>query len=110
MGLRFATGTNVTEALERLCQYTLAHPGRFDIFTTESFFTDPVTSSVDLSAFSEGKLGAGTVEPMPERYHFSANYRIAPLWIVPRMGYALTNHNDGEEGMTTGVSLTSLVT
>lgn len=106
MGLRFSTGTNVTEVLERLCQYTLAHPGQFDVFTTESFFTDPVTSLVDLSAFSHSNTGAGIVEPMPERYHFSANYRIAPVWIVPRVDYALTNRKDGEEGMSTGVSFT----
>ncbi|KAJ8593020.1 Phosphodiest-domain-containing protein [Rhizopogon salebrosus TDB-379] len=79
MGLRFASGTNVTEALERLCQYTVAHPGQFDVFTSES-----------------------TVEPMPERFHFSANYRIAPVWIIPRMGYALTTLERGEGGMSTG--------
>ncbi|KAJ8590810.1 hypothetical protein M405DRAFT_142365 [Rhizopogon salebrosus TDB-379] len=92
MGLRFALGTNVTEALARLCQYTVAHPGQFDVFTSESFFTDPVTSLVDLNAFNHGKSksGAGTMEPMPERYHFSANYHIAPVWVIPRMGYALT--------------------
>lgn len=26
---------------------------------------------------------------MPERYHFSNNKRIAPLWIVPEVGYAI---------------------
>lgn len=26
---------------------------------------------------------------MPERYHFSQNQRIAPLWIVPRVGWAI---------------------
>ncbi|KAG2344502.1 Phosphodiest-domain-containing protein [Suillus weaverae] len=77
MGLRFAPGTNVTEALERLCEYTLTHPNQFDV-------------------------PAGTVQPMPERYHFSHNYRIAPVWIVPRIGYALTDRTDGEDGMSTG--------
>lgn len=28
---------------------------------------------------------------MPERYHFSNNERIAPLWIVPKAGWALVN-------------------
>jgi hypothetical protein len=28
---------------------------------------------------------------MPERYHFSKNERIAPLWIVPKAGWALVN-------------------
>ncbi|OAX37436.1 Phosphodiest-domain-containing protein [Rhizopogon vinicolor AM-OR11-026] len=93
MGLRFTSGTNTTKVLEHLYQYTLAHPGQFDVFTAESFSTDPATSSVDLSAFKHGKLNAG-LQPMPERYHFSANYRIAPVWIVPCIGYALTYHGD----------------
>jgi hypothetical protein len=104
MGLRFAPGTNVTEALERLCEYTLAHPDQFDVFTTESFSTDPGTSLVDLSTVNYGKITADSVGPMPERYHFSSNYRIAPVWIVPRIGYALTDRMDGEDGMSTGVS------
>jgi hypothetical protein len=93
MGLRFTSGTNVTEVLEHLYQYTLTHPGQFDVFTTESFSTDPTTSPVDLNAFNHGKLGAG-LQAMPERYHFSANHRIAPVWIVPHIGYALTYHKD----------------
>jgi hypothetical protein len=105
MGLRFAPDTNVTEALERLCEYTLTHPNQFDVFTTESFSTDPGTSLVDFNTFNYDKMSAGTVEPMPERYHFSRNYRIAPVWIVPRIGYALTDRTDGEDGMSTGVSL-----
>jgi hypothetical protein len=103
MGLRFTSGTNVTMALENLCQSILSHPGQFDVFTTESFSTDPATSSVDLNAFSHGKLGAA-LQPMPKRYHLSANYRIAPVWIVPRIGYALTYLGD-TAGMLTGVRL-----
>jgi hypothetical protein len=105
MGLRFAPDTNVTEALERLCEYTLTHPDQFDVFTTESFSTDPGTSLVNLNAFNFGKMSAGAVKPMPERYHFSRNYRIAPVWIVPRIGYALTDRTAGENGVPTGVSL-----
>jgi len=103
MGLRFTWGTNVTRALENLCQYVLVHPGQFDLFTTESFSTDPATSSVDLNIFQHGKLGAG-LQPMPKRYHFSDNYRIAPVWIVPHIGYALTYHGD-EVKMPSGVRL-----
>jgi len=99
MGLRFALGTNVTEALEHLCQYTLTHPDQFDVFTTQSFLTDPATSSADLNACNHDE---DTVRPMLERYHFSFNYRIAPLWIVPRMDFALTNREYGEDGMSTG--------
>jgi len=31
---------------------------------------------------------------MPERYHFSKNERIAPLWIVPRTGWALVTMDE----------------
>ncbi|KAJ5581136.1 Type I phosphodiesterase/nucleotide pyrophosphatase/phosphate transferase [Penicillium hetheringtonii] len=30
-----------------------------------------------------------TRETMPERYHFSNNDRIAPLWVIPRAGWAI---------------------
>ncbi|KAK3330569.1 alkaline-phosphatase-like protein [Apodospora peruviana] len=31
---------------------------------------------------------------MPERYHFSKNERIAPLWIVPKTGWALVKKSE----------------
>ncbi|PHH93012.1 hypothetical protein CDD83_2501 [Cordyceps sp. RAO-2017] len=31
---------------------------------------------------------------MPERYHFSNNRRIAPLWIVPKTGWAIVKRDD----------------
>ena len=34
-----------------------------------------------------------------------AHERIAPIYIVPRMGYALTNHIENGSGMSKGVSL-----
>jgi predicted AlkP superfamily pyrophosphatase or phosphodiesterase len=30
-----------------------------------------------------------TLETMPERYHFTNNKRIAPLWVIPRTGWAV---------------------
>ena len=33
-------------------------------------------------------------ENMPERYHFSNNNRIAPLWIVPKTGWAIVHKKD----------------
>ncbi|KAI9825292.1 MAG: hypothetical protein M1832_001326 [Thelocarpon impressellum] len=33
-------------------------------------------------------------ENMPERYHFSHNPRIAPLWIVPRAGWAIVKKDE----------------
>lgn len=31
---------------------------------------------------------------MPERYHFSRNQRIAPLWLVPKTGWAIVTRSD----------------
>lgn len=36
-----------------------------------------------------GSFEAYTLDTMPERYHFSNNDRIAPLWIVPKTGWAV---------------------
>jgi predicted AlkP superfamily pyrophosphatase or phosphodiesterase len=33
-------------------------------------------------------------ENMPERYHFSKNDRIAPLWIVPKTGWAIVTKDE----------------
>ncbi|MCJ1433010.1 hypothetical protein MMC27_002369 [Xylographa pallens] len=33
-------------------------------------------------------------ENMPERYHFSKNKRIAPLWIIPKTGWAIVKKMD----------------
>ncbi|ETN43725.1 uncharacterized protein HMPREF1541_02884 [Cyphellophora europaea CBS 101466] len=35
-----------------------------------------------------------TLDTMPERYHFSKNDRIAPLWIVPKTGWAVLERDD----------------
>jgi predicted AlkP superfamily pyrophosphatase or phosphodiesterase len=43
-------------------------------------------------------------ENMPERYHFSQNERIAPLWIVPKTGWAIVTKDEFnvEEGKKKG--------
>ena len=33
-------------------------------------------------------------ENMPERYHFSKNDRIAPLWVIPKTGWAIVRKED----------------
>ncbi len=35
-----------------------------------------------------------TLDTMPERYHFTKNNRIAPLWIIPRTGWAVVERKD----------------
>ncbi|RDA86073.1 hypothetical protein CP532_1288 [Ophiocordyceps camponoti-leonardi (nom. inval.)] len=44
-------------------------------------------------------------EDMPERYHFSNNRRIAPLWIVPKPGWAIVKKDefDVEQGKKQGL-------
>lgn len=41
---------------------------------------------------------------MPERYHFQRNERIAPLWIIPKAGWAIVSREefDVAEGLITG--------
>lgn len=43
---------------------------------------------------------------MPERYHFSNNERIAPLWIVPKTGWAIVKQDefDVAEGNKNGLA------
>ena len=45
-----------------------------------------------------------THETMPQRYHFSHNDRIAPIYVVPKVGYVLTDHVENGAGMSKGVS------
>ncbi|KAJ5555802.1 Type I phosphodiesterase/nucleotide pyrophosphatase/phosphate transferase [Penicillium sp. DV-2018c] len=43
-------------------------------------------------------------ETMPERYHFSNNDRIAPLWVIPKAGWAIVDRSefDAKEALRTG--------
>jgi predicted AlkP superfamily pyrophosphatase or phosphodiesterase len=45
-----------------------------------------------------------TKETMPERYHFSNNDRIAPLWVIPKTGWAIVERPgfDMKEALKTG--------
>jgi hypothetical protein len=58
----------------------------------------------EASEASEEKFSVYTHETMPERYHFSYNERIAPVYVVPKLGYALTDRKEGDVGMSKGVS------
>lgn len=77
MGLRFASEANQTHYLNLLLEASDARPEAFDVYTHET---------------------------MPERYHFVNNERIAPIYVVPKIGYALTTKKEGNVGMTKGVS------
>ncbi|CAG8941104.1 unnamed protein product [Penicillium salamii] len=45
-----------------------------------------------------------TRDTMPERYHFSNNERIAPLWVIPKTGWAIVDRSEFnvKEALKTG--------
>lgn len=77
MGLRFFPGTNTSHYLDVLLDAADESGGKFHVYTHDT---------------------------MPDRYHFSHNERIAPIYVVPKMGYALTNRIIDGAGMSKGVS------
>jgi hypothetical protein len=46
------------------------------------------------AADNNEKFNVYTPETMPERYHFAQNPRIAPIYLVPNLGYVLATHKD----------------
>ena len=77
MGLRFSPEADSAAYLNILLEAAKNNSEKFDVYTHET---------------------------MPERYHFSHNPRIAPIYIVPKYGYALTTRGRGESSMSKGVS------
>ncbi|TDL22192.1 Phosphodiest-domain-containing protein [Rickenella mellea] len=75
MGLRFYPQTNASHYLDVLLNAAAANSEKFDVYTHET---------------------------MPWRYHFSNHKRIAPIYVVPKIGYALTTKAEGDVGMTKG--------
>ncbi|KAL0960766.1 hypothetical protein HGRIS_005788 [Hohenbuehelia grisea] len=75
MGLRFRPEANESFYLERLLAAADANPGKFNVYTHET---------------------------MPQRWHFANHKRIAPIYVVPKIGYALTTKAEGNVGMSKG--------
>ncbi|KAF8635974.1 hypothetical protein AX15_000138 [Amanita polypyramis BW_CC] len=75
MGLRFNPESNATKFLDVLLAASAKNPEKFEVYTHDT---------------------------MPQRYHFSHNERIAPIYVVPHIGYALTTHAEGTDGMSKG--------
>ncbi|KAF9562603.1 Phosphodiest-domain-containing protein [Agrocybe pediades] len=75
MGLRFHPHVNVSKHLEDLLRASDENPEKFEVYTHET---------------------------MPERYHFANHERIAPIYVVPKIGYILTTHAEGDTGMSKG--------
>ncbi|KAI0771197.1 Phosphodiest-domain-containing protein [Trametes elegans] len=75
MGLRFGSADDEARYLEVLLEAAALSGGKFDVYTHET---------------------------MPERWHFAHNERIAPIYVVPHMGYALTNRIENGTEMSKG--------
>ena len=76
-GLWFSNKCNATHYLEVLLSAAAENPEKFAVYTRET---------------------------MPERYHFANSDRIAPVYVVPKIGYALTTRVEGDDGVSKGVS------
>ncbi|KAG6836708.1 hypothetical protein H0H93_004684 [Arthromyces matolae] len=75
MGIRFKPSANSTHYLELLLSAADKNPEKFGVYTHDT---------------------------MPERYHFSQSERIAPIYVVPKIGYVLTTKEEGDIGMSKG--------
>lgn len=82
MGLRFSSKANSTFYLNALLQAAEASGGKFEVFTRET---------------------------MPDRWHFANHERIAPIYVVPKIGYVLTDRVENGTGLNKGVSIHHLV-
>lgn len=90
MGLWFKPNVNVTAALFHL---VLASQSKtFDVYTTNTYTLNTSNSATMAPA-------------MPERYHYSSSQRLAPIWVIPRMGYALTDRAENGSLMSIGVNV-----
>ncbi|EJC97836.1 Phosphodiest-domain-containing protein [Fomitiporia mediterranea MF3/22] len=74
-GLWFSNKCNVTHYLDVLLSAAAENPEKFAVYTRET---------------------------MPERYHFANSDRIAPVYVVPKIGYALTTRAEGDDGVSKG--------
>jgi hypothetical protein len=79
MGLHFDPSANVSHYLDVLLKAADDNSEKFDVYTPQT---------------------------MPERYHFAHSTRIAPVYVVPKMGYVLTTRAEGDVGLSKGVSET----
>ncbi|WWC88224.1 uncharacterized protein L201_003129 [Kwoniella dendrophila CBS 6074] len=51
---------------------------------------------LDAAKSSNGTFAVYTHETMPERWHFSHGHRIAPIYVVPTIGWAISDHHEHE--------------
>ncbi|KAH9179365.1 Phosphodiest-domain-containing protein [Lactarius sanguifluus] len=75
MGLHFDPSANASHYLDVLLTAAEDNSEKFDVYTPQT---------------------------MPERYHFAHSSRIAPVYVVPKMGYVLTTRAEGDVGLSKG--------
>jgi predicted AlkP superfamily pyrophosphatase or phosphodiesterase len=90
LGLRFKEDLGETQALQLVEKLATAAQiaGTFEVYAKSDHFA------------------RGVAEVMPERWHYDHNERIAPVWVVPKIGYVITTKARGDAGMSLGVSST----
>lgn len=81
MGLRFINASNTKKYLGQLEAGAAKFPDKFEVYSPET---------------------------MPERYHFSNNIRISPVYVIPKRGYALSKRRGPKEFYSHGVSVPNL--
>lgn len=79
-------------------------------FYPESNEEEYLNILLDAARESDGKFDVYTHATMPERYHFAGDSRIAPIYVIPRVGYELTNRVENGTGMSKGVRADSYMT
>lgn len=72
----------------------------FDSSADASHYLDVLLAA---AAKSSEKFSVYTPQTMPERYHFAHSPRIAPVYVVPNIGYVLTTRKEGDVGLSKGV-------
>ncbi|KAH9041999.1 Phosphodiest-domain-containing protein [Lactarius pseudohatsudake] len=75
MGLHFDPSANASHYLDVLLTAAEDNSEKFDVYTPQT---------------------------MPERYHFAHSSRIAPVYVVPKMGYVLTTRAEGDVSLSKG--------
>jgi len=71
----------------------------FDPLTDPSHYLDVLLAA---AAGNSEKFNVYTPKTMPERYHFAHSSRVAPIYVVPNMGYVLTTREEGDVGLAKG--------
>ena len=77
MGIRFSASANSSHHLSVLLEAASKNSEKFHVYTHDT---------------------------MPKRFHFVNHERIAPVYVIPKIGYVLTTRKEGDVGMSKGVS------